>query len=102
MKEEIRKEIEDLRYDRRAERRVGLPAGIFVLDGRYHVANHGTGAALELLDLGAVLVADLLFDPAGAERLTAGGASRPVPVHYSDPAPVGHRGLILPRAASRN
>ena len=86
---------EDLSFDHASEQRVGPPAGIFLLDGGYHVAVHGTRAAARLRDCGAVLVADLRFDPVDAARAASGGARYP---HAPDLAPFSVRGL---RAESR-
>ena len=68
---------EDLSYDRQSRQKVGAPAGVFLLDGGFHVACHGTRAASRLRERGAVLVADLLFDPPAAERAVSGGARHP-------------------------
>ncbi|HEX2094998.1 MAG TPA: hypothetical protein VHG28_21545 [Longimicrobiaceae bacterium] len=59
------------------ERGVGPRAGIFLLDGRFHVANHWSRAERLLLDRGAVLVASLVFDGVEAERMVSGGSRRP-------------------------
>lgn len=47
---------------------VGQPAGIYWLEGRSVIAGHGTRAESRLLDLGAILIATLRFDPDPLER----------------------------------
>lgn len=59
------------------ERGVGASAGVFLLDGRYHVANHRSRAERRLRELGAMLIATLAFQPAEARRAVSGGATRP-------------------------
>lgn len=68
------------------ERGVGARAGVFLLEGRYHVANHRSGAERRLLDGGALLVATLVFEPAEARRAVSGGAGRPY-AFSAPPAP---------------
>jgi hypothetical protein len=82
-----------MRYDRlehtdqdlelRREPGLGAPAGVFLLDGEFHVAAFATRAAERLHALGALLVAALHFDPMTA-ALTAAGGTRagepPVPL----------------------
>lgn len=62
---------------RRGERRLGEPAGIFLLAGSFHVANYTSRAAAELRERGAVLVATLCFSETEAERSVSGGAPHP-------------------------
>lgn len=59
------------------ERGVGARAGVYLLDGRYHVAHPRSRTEGRLLDQGALRVATLVFDPAEARRAVSGGASRP-------------------------
>ena len=58
---------------RRGEQRVGERAGIYLLDGRYQVANYASRAAAHLREAGAVLVATLGFSASEAEREIGGG-----------------------------
>lgn len=67
-------------------RRGVLPnAGIWLLDGRYHVAILGSPAHQKLVDDGALAVASLLFDGAHADRPVRGDLdlvaypARPIP-----------------------
>lgn len=94
MKPELLYEDEDRLADHAHERRLGAPAGIFLLDGGFHVANHGSRAALRLLDRGALLVADLLFDPRAAEREVSGGAPPPRGVTLCELSPLHARGTV--------
>lgn len=87
---------EELACDYSSEQRVGLPAGVFLLEGSFHVAVHGTHRAMGLLDRGALLVADLVFEPSHAERLVSGGSAQPFPVHFADAARIDHRGAVAP------
>lgn len=48
--------------DRQHARRAGQPAGIYLLDGRYHIAAHWTAQERALVARGALYVATLLFD----------------------------------------
>ncbi len=64
---------------RRGEQRLGRPAGIYLLEGGFHVAVYATRAAAELRARGAVLVATLLFSESQAERHVSGGSPRPDP-----------------------
>lgn len=59
------------------ERGVGARAGVFLLDGCFHVANHASRAEHRLLARGALLVATLSFDRDDGERLVSGGAPGP-------------------------
>ncbi|HYW06745.1 MAG TPA: hypothetical protein VE913_07305 [Longimicrobium sp.] len=58
----------------RGERRLGERAGIYLLDGGFHVANHASRDALHLREAGAILVATLTFSESEAERAVSGGA----------------------------
>jgi hypothetical protein len=62
---------------RLGERRLGEPAGIFLLAGSFHVANYTSRAAAELRERGALLVATLCFSETDAERSVSGGAPHP-------------------------
>ncbi|HEX2203948.1 MAG TPA: hypothetical protein VHG91_11645 [Longimicrobium sp.] len=94
MKPDFLYEDEDRLADYAQERRLGAPAGIFLLDGGFHVANHGSRAALKLLDRGALLVANLLFDPRSAEREVSGGAPAPRGASFVDVSPLHARGTV--------
>lgn len=59
------------------ERGEGLRAGIFLLDGRCHVAAHGSPAASRLRERGALHVANLVVDPGTADRAALSGGSSP-------------------------
>ena len=50
-------------------------AGIWLADGGYHVAVHGTPAQAQLLERGALLVAGVVFDGSHAERPVRGDAA---------------------------
>ena len=57
-------------------RRDTLPsAGIWLAEGRYHVAVYGSPAQERLQELGAILVAGVVFDGSHAERPVRGDAS---------------------------
>lgn len=77
MKQEETFSFEDNDPYRLGEQRLGEPAGIFLLAGRFHVANYTSRAAAELREQGALLVATLCFDPAQANRFVSGGSPRP-------------------------
>ena len=81
MKQEETLNFEDNDPYRLGEQRLGEPAGIFILAGRFHVANYTSRAAAELRARGALLVATLCFSETEAERSVSGGAphSRGVP-----------------------
>jgi|GEM_PF-2478090 len=68
------------------ERGVGPRADLFLLDGRYHVANQRSRTERRLLELGALRVATLVFEPAAARREVSGGATRPY-AYSAPPAP---------------
>jgi hypothetical protein len=53
-------------------------AGIFLLDGGYHVAAHGSRAERRLLEDGALLVAHLRFDADPRETRYTGGGVQPL------------------------
>jgi hypothetical protein len=53
-------------------------AGIFLLDGGYHVAAHGSRAERRLIDDGALLVAHLRFDADPRETRYNGTAVDPL------------------------
>lgn len=60
--------------DRRA--RADAPAGVFLLEGAWHLAAHDSTAEAELLAAGALLIATLSFKPAGRPtHVVAGPAS---------------------------
>jgi len=50
-------------------------AGIWLVDGRYHVAVHGSAAQAELVERGALLVAGVVFDGSHSERPVRGDAA---------------------------
>jgi hypothetical protein len=54
----------------------GLRAGIFLLDGRYHVAAHTSPFERRLRERGALHVADLVVDPDPAERAALSGGTQ--------------------------
>jgi hypothetical protein len=57
-------------------------AGIFLLEGRYHVAAPLTSAERRLLELGAIAVATVRFDGSHAERpLDPATLLRPLHMH---------------------
>jgi sorbitol-specific phosphotransferase system component IIA len=57
-------------------RRDTLPsAGIWLAEGRYHVAVYGSAAQARLEELGAILVAGVAFDGSHAERPVRGGVT---------------------------
>jgi len=57
-------------------RRGELPsAGIWLAEGRYHVAVYGSPAEERLQEMGAILVAGVAFDGSHAERPVRGDAS---------------------------
>lgn len=62
------------------EQRLGLPAGIYLLDGSYHVAVYGTRTEQHLREAGALWVAGLVWDEEEAERSVAGGSPSPFPL----------------------
>ena len=49
--------IDDVAYREKAD----APAGIYLLDGRWHLAAHDSLAESRLIDAGALLVATLTF-----------------------------------------
>jgi hypothetical protein len=65
--------IEHTEQSRRAAPGLGAPAGVYLLDGGFHVAPLASGEALRMRERGALLVAALHFDAARAELLVAGG-----------------------------
>jgi hypothetical protein len=77
MRDELRLDYDDLAPELAAEQRLGRPAGVYLLAGRFHVANRATRAEARLLERGALLVADLVFDAVQAERASSGGAPAP-------------------------
>ena len=50
-------------------------AGIWLAEGRYHVAVYGSAAQERLEELGAILVAGVAFDGSHAERPVRGAAA---------------------------
>jgi hypothetical protein len=70
-------EQQDLSAAYADERGVGARAGVFLLEGRFHVASHHSRAERRLLEGGAMLVATLVFEPAEARRAVSGGSGRP-------------------------
>lgn len=65
-------------------RRDALPsAGIWLAEGRYHVAAYGSAAHARLEEVGAILVAGVTFDGSHAERPVGGAVGLepwPLPV----------------------
>jgi hypothetical protein len=57
----------------RDEAGLGAPAGVFLLDGEYHVAAFRTRAAHRLAEQGALLVGALHFSAQQASLATDGG-----------------------------
>jgi hypothetical protein len=89
------------------ERGVGARAGVFLLDGRYHVANHASRAERRLTEMGALRVATLVFDAGQARREVSGGATPPyafsAPARITPLTPMPHRSLSgLREPPSRN
>ncbi|HEV2148989.1 MAG TPA: hypothetical protein VGR37_16405 [Longimicrobiaceae bacterium] len=90
------------------ERGVGARAGVFLLDGRYHVANQASRAERRLTEMGALRVATLVFDAGEARREVSGGATRPyafsAPARITPLAPLAPRQALagLPAPPSRN
>lgn len=68
MKQDETLNFEDHDPYRLGEQRLGEPAGIFILAGRFHVANYSSRAAADLRRRGALLVATLCFSETHAER----------------------------------
>lgn len=54
----------------------GLRAGIFLLDGRYHVAAHASPAGIRLRAEGALHVANLVVDPGPGDRAALSGGTQ--------------------------
>ena len=77
MKQDETLNFEDHDPYRQGEQRLGEPAGIFLLAGRFHVANYSSRAAADLHARGALLVATLCFSETQAERSVSGGAPQP-------------------------
>lgn len=77
MKQDDPLNFEDHDPYRLGEQRLGEPAGIFLLAGRFHVANYTSRAAAHLREQGALLVATLSFSETQAERSVSGGSPRP-------------------------
>ena len=73
---------------RLGERRLGEPAGIFLLAGSFHVAIYASRAAAELRERGALLVATLCFSETDAERSVSGGAPHPRVPSVVRPRPI--------------
>ncbi|HET6230826.1 MAG TPA: hypothetical protein VFE05_12205 [Longimicrobiaceae bacterium] len=59
-------------------------AGIFLLEGRYHVAAPMTSAERRLLDLGAIAVATVRFDGSHPDQRPLDPAARLRPLHMHD------------------
>lgn len=86
-------EQQDRSADYADERGVGSSAGVYLLDGRYHVAGPRSRAERRLLDGGALRVATLVFEPLEARRAVSGGSTRPYA--FSAP-PVPRLAPLLP------
>jgi len=63
---------EQLDEVRRNEPGLGAPAGVFLMDGEFHVAALESRAARRLHAMGALLVAAVRFDPPAARALHGG------------------------------
>ena len=79
------------------EQRVGPRAGIFLLHGRWFVANHATLRAAALAEQGALHVASVTFDGYTGGREVSGGTPAPLPLHLADVAPLQPRGAARAR-----
>src|SRR5688572_17655776 len=86
MRDEPSLGYEDLSPEIAEQQRVGRPAGVYLLEGRYHVANRASAAERGLLARGALLVAGLVFRTGAAERAVSGGS----------PAPAGRATALVP------
>jgi hypothetical protein len=53
--------------ERQREPGIGQPAGVFLLDGEYHVAAYTSRAERRLVDRGALLIASVTFDGSAGE-----------------------------------
>lgn len=92
-------EQQDRSADYADERGVGASAGVYLLEGRFHVAGERTRTEHRLVDMGALRVATLVFEPLEARRAVAGGSTRPYA--FSAP-PVPRLAPLLPQlVASR-
>lgn len=67
-------------------------SGVFLADGRYHVAPYHSLAARRLVDGGALLVASVSFDGLQMAALTGGGRGS----HRSDVVAVEPRAAVHP------
>lgn len=74
------------------EQRVGPRAGIFLLHGRFFVANHATMRSRALVEQGALCVASVTFDGVTGGRESAGGSAAALPVRLGDVQPLPVRG----------
>lgn len=79
--------IEHIVPDLDRRRGLGPRAGVFLLAGRYEVVERFGLSERRLRARGALLVADLVFDPGEAERDVAGGTAGPRPPRLA-PLPV--------------
>jgi hypothetical protein len=70
-------------------------AGIWLADGRYHVAVYGSAAQARLVEHGALLVAGVVFDGSHAERPVRGDAAFDVYPAAELAKPRGHRSLEM-------
>ncbi len=94
-------EIYEDRYAAHArEQRVGPRAGIFLLHGRYHVANHLSLLARTLVADGAIHVASVTFDGISGGREAAGGSVPSGAVRLADLHPLPSRGAAQGPAES--
>ena len=95
---------EDQSADYADQQGVGARAGVFLLEGRFHVAGHASLAERRLLDRGALLVATLSFDPVDGERLVSGGSTGPYAftARTYSPFQVRREAVRLGRLSSRN
>ena len=59
------------------------PAGVYLLDGTWHLAAHDSAAEARLLDRGALLVATLTFTPPARPLHVAEVSAYAILQHYS-------------------
>jgi|GEM_PF-3913934 len=74
------------------EEGAGLRAGIFLLEGRYHVAAHSSPFGRRLVERGALHVANLVVDPTPAEQAALSGGACLEP--KAQVAPLGGREML--------
>jgi hypothetical protein len=79
LKHEYEFPIDDLTRRERAD----APAGVYLLDGAWHLAAHDSAAEDRLLELGALLVATLTFTPPARPLHVSEISAYAVLQHYS-------------------